>query len=45
MLTTAIVFAINRAASLWEYNPSAMRDATLLHNKILRDVLQKHQVS
>jgi hypothetical protein len=38
----AIVFTdITRAASLWEFNPAAMRDATLLHNEILRRALAK----
>ncbi len=32
-----IVFTdIARAASLWEFDPRAMRDATLLHNALLR---------
>jgi serine/threonine protein kinase len=40
----AIVFTdITRAASLWEFNASAMRDATLLHNDALRGALQKHR--
>lgn len=35
--TVAIVFSdITRAASLWEFNPVAMRDATILHNECLR---------
>jgi hypothetical protein len=39
----AIVFSdITRAASLWEYNAEAMRDATLLHNNTLRSLLTKH---
>lgn len=39
----AIVFSdIARAASLWEFNPEAMRDATLLHNELLRHLLKKH---
>lgn len=39
----AVVFTdITRAASLWEFNPSAMRDATLLHNETLRGLLKKH---
>lgn len=33
----AIVFTdITRAASLWEHDPEAMRDATLLHNETIR---------
>ncbi len=40
-----IVFSdITRAASLWEFNPLAMRDATILHNQILRSLLVTHQV-
>jgi class 3 adenylate cyclase len=40
----AIVFTdITRAASLWDSNAMAMRDATLLHNEILRALLKKHQ--
>lgn len=40
----AIVFSdITRAASLWEFNPEAMRDATLLHNDLLRSLLKKHR--
>jgi class 3 adenylate cyclase len=39
-----IVFSdITRAASLWEFNAMAMRDATLLHNETLRGALQKHR--
>jgi hypothetical protein len=39
-----IVFSdITRSASLWEFNAEAMRDATILHNSILRDVLKKHR--
>ncbi len=38
-----IVFSdITRAASLWEFNPLAMKDATLLHNSLLRTLLKKH---
>ncbi len=40
----AIVFTdITRAASLWEFNAAAMRDATLLHNEALRSALQAHR--
>ncbi len=40
-----IVFTdVTRAASLWEYNPLAMRDATLLHNELLRKLLKAHMV-
>jgi hypothetical protein len=40
----AIVFTdITRAASLWEFNPAAMRDATLLHNETLRAALKRHK--
>jgi hypothetical protein len=39
----AIVFTdITRAASLWEFNAAAMRDATLLHNETLRSALARH---
>jgi len=39
----AIVFTdITRAASLWDSNALAMRDATLLHNETLRTLLKKH---
>jgi class 3 adenylate cyclase len=39
-----IVFSdITRAASLWEFNADAMRDATILHNALLRDLLKKHR--
>jgi hypothetical protein len=38
-----IVFAdITRAASLWEYDPESMRDATILYNATLRKLLHKH---
>jgi hypothetical protein len=40
----AIVFTdITRAASLWEFNAAAMRDATLLHNDALREALKRHR--
>jgi hypothetical protein len=40
----AIVFSdITRAASLWEFNPSAMRDATLMHNQVLRGALRRYR--
>jgi hypothetical protein len=39
-----IVFTdITRAASLWEFNAAAMRDATLLHNAALRASLAQHR--
>lgn len=39
-----IVFTdITRAASLWEFNPQAMRDATILHNSALRKALPHHR--
>jgi hypothetical protein len=39
-----IVFTdITRAASLWEFNAAAMRDATLVHNETLRGALKKHR--
>jgi class 3 adenylate cyclase len=38
-----IVFSdISRAASLWEFDAAVMRDATLLHNGLLRDLLKNH---
>lgn len=38
-----IVFSdITRASTLWEYDPSAMRDATVLHNEIVRSQIKKH---
>jgi hypothetical protein len=40
----AIVFSdITRAASLWEFNAEAMRDATIMHNALLRSLLKKHR--
>jgi class 3 adenylate cyclase len=39
-----IVFTdITRAASLWEFNAAAMRDATVIHNATLRAALQRHR--
>jgi hypothetical protein len=39
----AIVFSdITSAASLWEFNADAMKDATLAHNQLLRSVMAKH---
>jgi class 3 adenylate cyclase len=39
-----IVFTdISRAASLWEFDPMAMRDATVLHNAALRGLLKRHR--
>lgn len=39
-----IVFSdITRAASLWEFNAEATRDATLIHNKALRAALRNHR--
>lgn len=39
----AIVYTdITSAASLWEHNAEAMKDATLLHNQLLRSLLSKH---
>nr|WIL05220.1 serine/threonine kinase [Pithovirus mammoth] len=40
---TLVFSDITRAASLWEFNPTAMRDATLLHNEVLRSILLKHR--
>lgn len=28
--------------ALWDWNAAAMRDATLIHNDILRDLMKKH---
>jgi class 3 adenylate cyclase len=40
----AVVFTdVTRAASLWEHDPAAMRDATILHNDILRSLLKKYR--
>jgi hypothetical protein len=40
----AIVFSdVTSAASLWEFNPEAMKDATLAHNQLLRSLLAKHR--
>jgi class 3 adenylate cyclase len=39
----AVVFSdITRAASLWEYNAEAMRDATAAHNALLRALATKY---
>jgi class 3 adenylate cyclase len=39
----AIVFSdITRAASLWEHDPAAMRDATAAHNDLLRSLATKY---
>jgi class 3 adenylate cyclase len=39
----AIVFSdITRAASLWEHDPAAMRDATAAHNDLLRSLAAKY---
>jgi class 3 adenylate cyclase len=39
-----IVFSdITRAASLWERQPAPMRDATLLHNGVLRSLLAQYR--
>jgi hypothetical protein len=38
----AIVFSdIMRAAALWDFNPEAMRDATIAHNELLRRRLRE----
>jgi class 3 adenylate cyclase len=38
-----IVFTdITRAASLWEHDPAAMRDATTAHNELLRSLIARH---
>jgi len=40
----AIVFSdITSTASLWEHDAEAMRDATLLHNQILRSLITKYR--
>jgi class 3 adenylate cyclase len=33
---------ITRAASLWEHNPAAMRDATMAHNDLMRSLIARH---
>jgi class 3 adenylate cyclase len=40
---TVVFTDITRAASLWEFNAEAMRDATLLHNAALRSALHSHR--
>jgi class 3 adenylate cyclase len=40
---TLVFSDITRAASLWEANAAAMRDATLLHNDALRAALKRHR--
>ncbi|WBR14733.1 Ser/thr kinase [Pandoravirus kuranda] len=38
-----VVFAdVSRAVSLWEHDPEAMRDATMLYNDVLRGLLRDH---
>jgi hypothetical protein len=40
----AIVFTdVVRAGALWDFNAEAMKDATLLHNDVLRGLLRRHQ--
>lgn len=41
-VVTIVFTDIVRAASLWEFAPSAMRDATVLHNDLLRGLLKEH---
>jgi hypothetical protein len=41
---TILFSDITRAASLWEFNATAMKEATLLHNQLLRSLLKEHQV-
>jgi hypothetical protein len=41
---TILFSDITRAASLWEFNASAMKEATLLHNQLLRSLLSKYRV-
>ena len=41
---TILFSDITRAASLWEFNAAAMKEATLLHNQLLRSLLKEHQV-
>ena len=33
---------IGNGDALWDWNAAAMRDATLIHNDILRDLMKKH---
>ncbi len=40
---TLVFSDIAGAASLWEFNPQAMKEASLLHNDLLRSLLKKHQ--
>ncbi|ALD61916.1 Ser/Thr kinase [Mollivirus sibericum] len=42
-IVTIVFSDITRAASLWDHDPQAMRDATLIHNDIIRSSLQRHQ--
>ncbi len=41
---TVVYSDVTKAASLWEFNAEAMRDAMLLHNKLLRGLIEKHKV-
>jgi class 3 adenylate cyclase len=41
-LVTVVYTDITRAATLWEHDASAMRDATMLHNTIVRSEIKKH---
>ncbi len=39
----AIVFTdIVRALALWDFNPEAMKDATLMHNDLIRNLVREH---
>jgi len=37
-----VITDIVKAAALWEFNATAMRDATLLHNDLIRSEIKKH---
>jgi class 3 adenylate cyclase len=37
-----VITDIAKAASLWEFNAEAMKDATLLHNETIRAQIRKH---
>jgi serine/threonine protein kinase/2',3'-cyclic-nucleotide 2'-phosphodiesterase (5'-nucleotidase family) len=37
-----VITDIMKAGALWEFNPDAMRDATILHNDLIRSLIKKH---
>lgn len=39
---TIVISDISRAGTLWEHDANAMRDATLMHNNILRAMMTQH---